>query len=145
VVSPAQAAEGYRLAVPIEVRFKDIDCMGHVNNAVFLTYFENTRIAYWRAMGRDRLRGEVAYVLARSECDYRSPATMEDTVLCHIRVAALGNSSFAFEYLLRDEPSGRVIATGRTVQVAYDYQAGRPIPLQEEFKRMVRRFEGRSL
>ena len=144
-MSPGPAADGFRLAVPIEVRFKDIDCMGHVNNAVFLTYFENARIAYWRAMGRDRLRGEVAYVLARSECDYRSPATMEDTLACHIRITALGRSSFTFEYLLRDEPSGRVIATGRTVQVAYDYQAGRPIPLQEDVRQAVRRFEGREL
>jgi acyl-CoA thioester hydrolase len=145
VVRPKGAVDGYRLAVPIEVRFKDIDLMGHVNNAVYFTYFENARIAYWRALGRNRLRGDVAYVLARAECDFRTPATMEDDLRCHIRLAALGRTSFGFDYLLRDERSGRTVAEGRTVQVSYDYAAGRPVPLPQRLKAIARRFEGRSI
>jgi len=87
----------------------------------------------------------VAYVLARAECDYRSPATLEDDLVCHTRVASFGRSSFAFEYLLRDGRSGRAVAEGRTVQVAYDYAAKAARPLDESLKEAVERFEGRPI
>jgi len=134
-------AEGYSLVVPIEVRFKDIDMMGHVNNAVYLTYFENARAAYWRALGAWTGRPERTYVLAQAECDYRSPATLDDDLGCHIRVTRLGSSSFAFQYLLRDETTGRTIVEGRSVQVMYDYDRGKPRPIDDDLRNRIRRFE----
>ncbi len=138
-------AEGYALAVPIEVRFKDLDAMGHVNNAVYFTYFENARIAYWRALGKSRVRGEVAYVLVRAECDFRSPVTMEDTLVCHTRIASFGRTSFVFEFLLKEEPGGRIVAQGRTVQAIFDYEARSVRPLEEPLKDAIRAFEGRPI
>ena len=138
-------AEGYALAVPIEVRFRDVDSMRHVNNAVYFTYFENARIRYWRAVPGIGSRREIDYILAHAECDFRSPATTEDDLACHIRVVKFGRTSFVFEYLVRDERSGRTVATGRTVQVMYDYAAARPRPLDEPFKEAIRRIEGRAI
>ena len=137
--------EGFPVAVPLEVRFKDIDCMGHVNNAVYFTYFENARIAYWKAVGLDRLRGDVAYVLVRAECDFRSQATMDDRLVCHIRVGGFGARSFRFEYVLRDENSGRVVAEGKSVQAMYDYEKKEVRPVGESLKSAISRFEGRDL
>jgi acyl-CoA thioester hydrolase len=145
VVSPPRPADGYALAVAIEVRFRDLDSMGHVNNAVFLTYFENARIAYWKAVPGIGSRREVDYVLARAECDFRSPLTLEDAPACHVRVASFGRRSFTFEYLLRDERTGRVAAAGRTVQAMYDYAAGRVKTLDAAFKDAVRAFEERDI
>ena len=138
-------ADGYALAVPLEVRFRDMDSMGHVNNAVFFTYFENARISYWRAVPEIRSRGEVGYILARAECDFKSPATIGDELCCHIRVASFGRSSFTFEYLLRDERTGRLVAEARTVQVGYDYAAAEVRPLDEGLKSAIGRFEGREI
>jgi len=145
VVTPAKSAEGFALAVPIEVRFKDIDAMGHVNNAVYFTYFENARIVYWRALGLSRPRGEVAYVLARAECDFKSPATMDDRLVCHTRIGAFGRTSFTFEFLLRDEISSRVVARGTTTQVMFDYEARSTRPIEPALKEAIRRFEGRPI
>ena len=138
-------AEGYSLAVPVEVRFRDMDSMGHVNNAVYLTYFENARIAYWRAVPGVRSRRNLDYILARAECDFRSPVTLDDELFCHIRVAWFGRTSFAFEFLLRDERTGRVAAEGRTVQVMYDYAARKAEPLDPDVKAAIAEFEGRSI
>ena len=144
-MSRAAKAEGYALAVPVDVRFRDMDSMGHVNNAVYFTYFENARIAYWRAVPGIRSRRNLDYILARAECDFRSPTTNEDDLCCHVRVAWFGRSSFAFEYLLRDERSGRIVAEGRTVQVMYDYGVRRSRPLDPELKAAIEQFEGRSV
>ena len=138
-------AEGYSLAVPVEVRFRDMDSMGHVNNAVYLTYFENARIAYWRAVPGIRSRRNLDYILARAECDFRSPVTLDDELFCHIRVAWFGRTSFAFEYLLREERTGRVAAEGRTVQVMFDYATRKAEPLDPDVKAAIEEFEGRSI
>ena len=138
-------AEGYPLSVPIEVRFRDMDSMGHVNNAVFFTYFENARIAYWRAVPAIRSRQALDYILARAECDFRIPTTVEDALTCHIRVSSFGRSSFTFEYLLRDERSGRVVAEGRTVQALYDYALGKTKPLDAALRGAIEEFEGRTI
>jgi acyl-CoA thioester hydrolase len=145
VVRDAAKAAGYSLAVPIEVRFRDLDSMGHVNNAVYFTYFENARIAYWRAVPGVRSRRSLNYILARAECDFRSPATLEDDLCCHVRVASFGRSSFSFEYLLRDESAGRVVAEGRSVQVMFDYATRRAEPLDPDVKAAIMTFEGRTI
>jgi len=142
VVKPV---EGYALAVPIEVRFRDVDSMRHVNNAVYFTYFENARIRYWGAVPGIGSRREIDYILAHAECDFRSPATTDDDLACHIRVLKFGRTSFVFEYLVRDERSLRTVATGSTVQVMYDYEAARAKALPEEFKQAIRAFEGRDI
>jgi acyl-CoA thioester hydrolase len=144
-VRQGERVDGYSLAVPVEVRFRDMDSMGHVNNAVFLTYFENARIAYWRAVPGIRSRRNLDYILARVECDFKSPVTVEDELVCHIRVASFGRTSFAFEYLLRDERTRRDVAAGRTVQVMFDYAARKPMALEPALKTAIEEFEGRTI
>src|SRR4029077_4648343 len=102
-------------------------------------------IAYWRAVPGIRSRRNLDYILARAECDFRSPTTLEDDLCCHVRVGWFGRSSFAFEYLLRDERSGRNVAEGRTVQVMFDYAVRRSRPLDTDLKAAIERFEGRSV
>ena len=119
MVSGRPGPEDFPVAAPIEVRFRDLDGMGHVNNAVYLTYFEVARAHYWRALG--------------------------DDLVCHVRVASFGGRSFAMEYLLVDRRGGRTIASARTVQAMFDYEAGKSRPLDEKIKEAVRRFEGRPI
>ena len=136
--------DDFRVATPIAVRFRDMDGMGHVNNAVFLTYFEVARAHYWRtALGEEEMTRLRTYVVARAEVDYRSPVTLSDDLVCHVRVASFGRHSFAMDYLMIEKKSGRIVAEGRTVQAMYDYQAGRSRPLDDTLKEAVRRFEAR--
>ena len=145
MVTPRLTPDAFRCAAPIEIRFRDIDSMGHVNNAVYLTYFELARAHYWRTLGEAESQRIRTYVVARAECDFLSPARLDDRLVCHVRVAAFGRTSFSCDYLLRESRNGRDIAAGRTVQVMFDYESARPRELDEEFKEAVRRFEGRSL
>ena len=142
---PRRTTEDFRCHAPIEIRFRDVDMMGHVNNAVYLTYFEVARAHYWRRLGEAESQRIRTYVVARAECDFLSPATLDDELECHLRVASFGRTSFTFEYLLRDRRSGRPVAEGRTVQVMYDYATRRPRPLDAPFKEAIRRLEGRAI
>jgi acyl-CoA thioester hydrolase len=142
----------------IEVRFRDCDPMGHVNNAAYLTYLEQARLAQWRALwgfGRvpDAPVGAAGatldsaasapldvpqtpgVILARVEVDYRVPARYGDLLDVRIGLAAVGRTSFTYEYEIVDAEA-RLVATARSVQVMYDYMAKCPVPIPERIRRL---------
>ena len=128
---------------PITVRYGDLDPQGHVNNAAFMTYMEHTRVSYIRQLGLWDGKSflEIGFILARVELDYKEPILMTDQVEVGVRVSRLGNKSLDMEYLIRDSASGRVFAEGKTVQVAYDYQSRKTIPLPKNWRDVIQEFE----
>jgi len=134
----------FPVTVPIVVRFRDIDAMGHVNNAVYLTYFEIGRVAFHQTLaGTEPLNpGGFEFILAEVTCSYRSPAHLGETLLVGIRVSSVGRKSFTFQYELRDQASGRLVAEGRSVQVMYDYGAQRSKLVSDEFLARVEALQG---
>jgi acyl-CoA thioester hydrolase len=121
---------------PVDVRFRDLDAQGHVNNAVYLTYVESARIAWWQEV-TGRPWAETGMILARTEIDYRSPAVYGDRLEVGLRCASLGRSSFVMEFRVEERGSGRLVAEGRKVLVHYDYTAGRPIPIPPELRAKI--------
>jgi acyl-CoA thioester hydrolase len=121
----------------LEVRFRDCDPMGHVNNAVYLTYLEQARFAHWRAAWGFDVEGLPAdapgVILARAEIDYRRPARYGDTLEVRISLDRIGRTSFSYSYEVVDQ-SDAIVALAKTVQVMYDYAAGRPVPLTDEMR-----------
>jgi acyl-CoA thioester hydrolase len=121
----------------IEVRFRDCDPMGHVNNAAYLTYLEQARFAHWRALWGFSLEaipaGAPGVILARAEIDYRAPARYGDLLDVRIGLVAIGYTSFTYEYEVLDA-SGGLVASARTVQVMYDYREARPVPVPDEIR-----------
>ena len=133
----------FRVHCPVEVRFRDCDLMGHVNNAVYLTYLEIARFAYWKAAGLDRIEGEISYIMARVEIDYRASANFGDVLDVGLAVTGIGRSSFTMAYEIRNQ-DGRVISTARSVQVSYDWAAGRSLPVPDAIRQRIQEFEGMS-
>jgi len=124
----------------LDVRFRDCDPMGHVNNAVYLTYLEQSRLAHWRSLwgfGTPQLPpGRPGVILARVECDYKRPATYGETLEIRLTIGELGRSSFRYEYEIVDD-KGRTVLTAKTVQVMYDYAAGKPVPIPDDIRTLL--------
>lgn len=124
------------------MRFSDCDPLGHVNNAAYSTYLEQARIALWRKQADMELRraprgagvrGE-GFILARTEIDFRSEAHDGDELEVRLSLEGFGRTSATYVYEIVHVPTGRLVAAARTVQVWYDYDAGKPVPLSEETK-----------
>lgn len=129
--------DGYRFRFPIEVRFRDMDALGHVNNAVFLTYLESARIAYWLELtGRSSLEG-IEMILARAEIDYRSPAYYREQLDVGVKIATMRRSSFSMQFRIVERSGARLVAEGRKVLVHYDYAAERSSPIPDELRRRI--------
>jgi acyl-CoA thioester hydrolase len=128
----------------IDVRFRDTDAMGHVNNAVYLTYLEVGRQTYWARFSPGDY-GEVPFVVAHVAIDYRSPARVNEVIRVYLRTSWIGGSSFGMEYELRERGSGRLIVEARTTQVTYDYANDCAMPVPESIRRALEDVEGRPL
>ena len=121
----------------MDARFSDMDGMGHVNNAVFLTYFEEARMAYWmHVMGRKDLSG-MDMILARVEVDFRSPLMAPQTVEVGVGCASIGRTSFVLEQDMHEVSTGRLVAEARKVLVHYDYASLRAVPITPEMRAMI--------
>ena len=107
---------------PVSVRFKDIDALGHVNNAVIITYFEEGRKAFFLDHFNDGDPTAFNFILARMESDFIKPVRLTHTPEVRMWVEFIGRTSFGFIYELVDSRNADAIfARGRSVQVCYDY------------------------
>ncbi len=141
----------FRYRHPIEVRYADTDALGHVNNAVYLSYFEAARAGYYVAlMGTPFGTGEDAerhtFLIAEAHINYRAPAYFGEPLVAECRVAWLGHSSFGVEYRVVSEGSpiapARLIADGETTQVMYDIKADRVTRVPPDLADRIAEYEG---
>ena len=138
--SAGQTLIRYRL----RVRFSDCDPLGHVNNAAYLTYLEQARIVLWgkqlgwtsrrAAMGGPRGEG---FILARAEVDFRAQAHDGDELEVRLALTGFGRSTATYEYEVVDLTGHTVVAAAKTVQVWFDYDAGKSVPLSDELKAVL--------
>jgi acyl-CoA thioester hydrolase len=110
----------------LQTRFNDYDSKGHVNNAVYLTYFELGRVQAWLAAG-----GEVDgdFILAEAKISYRSPALMGDPLDLEVTTAEIRTKAWVWRYRILDPRDERLVAEGETVQVMFDYEARKTVPI----------------
>jgi acyl-CoA thioester hydrolase len=135
--------EGYRFVHPQEVAFRDLDVFGHVNNAVYLTYIENARIGYVRdVLGVESLDG-LLLIVASVKIDFRSRATLGETLEVGARVSRVGTRSFDLDHELRG-PESRLIAEAQTTLVTFDYENDQTMPVPPEWRERIESYESRS-
>jgi acyl-CoA thioester hydrolase len=135
----------FRYRHQLHTRFRDCDLFGHVNNAVYLTYMEEARWAYWRELTgsfpHDRLPG---LILARVECDYLRPLRAGERLDIWIGTTRIGRSSMTLDCEMLDE-HGQAVAKGSAVVVAYDYAVAAPVPVPDWARARIEEYEGRQL
>lgn len=124
-----------------EIRFRDIDLLGHVNNAVYLSYLEQTRIAYLSGLG---LRGsKPSTILVANEIDYLRPVLLQDKLEVKMACVAIGNKSlvFAYEILANDV----LAAKAKSTHVWFDLEQNQTSIVPENAVALLEAFEGQKL
>lgn len=113
--------DGFHVVVPVPVAWGDMDAFGHVNNTVYLRWFETARIAYFERVGFGG--GPIGPILARTSCRFRLPLAYPDTVLTAARVSELQDDRFLMVYRVVRQDGRALAADGDGLIVAYDYEA----------------------
>lgn len=124
--------DGYPYSCPIQVRWRDLDAFGHVNNATFASYLEMARTEVWTKLlgGREALA--IPFFVKRLQIDYRRPIALEHEVRVWLRVGELRGASFTFEYVV--EADGKVAAEAVTRLACVDKASGRPVPIEGDVR-----------
>jgi acyl-CoA thioester hydrolase len=148
--APADCAEmlaAYPVVTEVQVRWHDMDVLGHVNNVQYFDYFEMGRISYLEKMGvwqPETGWTGMGVILASTSCRFKTPVTYPDTILVGTRVCALATDRIMIENLAVSREQGVVVAEGKAVIVSYDYEKKRKKPWSEEQRAAITRLEGRE-
>ena len=137
--------DGFRHMLPMDIRFSDLDAMGHVNNARYMSYVELGRIQYFRDLGLwNGLPRDIGPIMAKATIDYKSPLDLDDErIEVYTRCVRLGNKSYDMEHRIIGYRAGnaKLAAQAVIVLVAFDYQAGQSITLPDDWRAAIIAYE----
>ncbi len=136
---------GIRYFHPMEVRYGDLDPQGHLNNAKFLTYFEQGRIGYFEELGlfsKGQSFMDIGVIVADIHIKYRAPVYLGARVKVGVRTTALGNRSMTVQETVEDQETGKLYADGSVVLVTFDYHSHQTMPVPADWRRILIDYEG---
>ena len=117
----------------IYVRFSDIDVMGHVNNAVYLNYFESARMDFFnQLLGKNWDWINNGIILLKNEIEYLRPVVLHDEPLIQLFVEKLGTKSFVLGYEL--SVNGELYTRGSSTLVCFDYTKKMTVEIPEDLR-----------
>jgi acyl-CoA thioester hydrolase len=134
---------GYRFVTTQEVTFRDLDAMGHVNNAVYLTYIENARLAYMREVLGVESVDDLLVIVAKVDIDFRSRAGLGEVLEIGTRVSRIGTKSFGLDHEIRGS-DGRVVASALTTLVTFDYRGDSTMPVPDLWRERIEAYEAKE-
>ena len=123
-----------KFSIDLPVQFRDIDVMGHVNNATYLQYMETARVELARRLGQVREGFRAGFIVASVRCEFKKPITDERRVSVSVWVSRIGDRSWDLDYSIHG-PRRIQYAVGRTTQVAYDYKTKSATKISGKLKR----------
>ena len=137
------AMEGYRYSRVQDVVFRDLDGLGVVNNAVYLTYIETARLGYMVEVLGIRSLEEIGVIVAKVDIDFRSPAGLLESLQVGARVPRVGTKSLDMDHEVRGE-DGRLVAEAATVLVSFDYERRAPVLIPDEWRERILTYEAEA-
>jgi acyl-CoA thioester hydrolase len=135
--------EGYRYSRTQDVVFRDLDGLGVVNNAVYLTYIETARLGYMVEVLGIRSLDEIGVIVAKVDIDFRSPAELLESLQVGARVPRVGTKSLDMDHEVRGE-DGRLVAEAATVLVSFDYERRAPVLIPDEWRERIQTYEAEA-
>ena len=129
--------------VPWQVIFRDVDAFGHVNNAVYLTYFEWARTRLWFELTGGGNPMDISFIVARAEIDFKAQIELEPIEIA-VRIGEMRTTSFDTVYEIRNRNGKQIAATGKVVVVLFDWKRNGKTQITDGLREKVRKLFGRE-
>lgn len=138
--------ESYPVVIQLPVQWGDQDAFGHVNNCIYIRWFESARIAYADRTGLTSLMSaqKIGPILAAVACNFRRQLNFPDTVEIGARISRLGRSSMTMEHLIVSQSQQSAVADGDSTIVCFDYASNKPIAIPDPIRQAVEQLEGKT-
>jgi acyl-CoA thioester hydrolase len=137
---------GYPVIIEQVVDWGDMDSFQHVNNVVYIRYFENARVEYFQRMDWKTYLAEtgIGPILGTVQARFRRAVTYPDTLQVGVRVVSMDVDRYTMDYRIVSTKQNDLVTTGDTVVVTFDYRNGTKTAIPEEMRKRIERIEGKS-
>ena len=136
----------FHCSLPVQLRFNDVDVLGHVNNTVYFSFYDTGKAVYMsEVLGRKIDWHHVETVIANVECTYLAPIYFNEKIEVMTTCIGISHKSFILLQMLRETETGEVKSLAKTVMVCYDPEKKETMELSEEWREKLQEFEGRKL
>lgn len=133
-------------SIPLQIRFNDIDILGHVNNTVYLSFYDTGKAHYFQAVRKGSMDWrKVDTVIANVNCSYISPILFGDDIEVFTRCLSVHDKSFRLQQLIRSRKSGEVKSICETVMVSFDPATAKATHVPGYWRQAMTEFEGHAL
>jgi len=127
--------------IPVQIRFNDIDSLGHVNNAIIQEYFDLGRVHYFKSVFSGQVNWTTfAAIIASIKTDFAAPIFINDQLFLKTKVTHIGNKSFNLSQHLTDEKNN-IKAICESVMVGFDHKTQGSTPITEEWRKLISKIE----
>ena len=132
--------------VPVQLRFNDVDVLGHVNNTVYFSFYDTGKAHYFTAVRGEQMDWKhVDTVIANVNCSYIAPIFFRDKIEVLTTCLSISEKSFRLLQMLREINTGEIKSVCETIMVCFDISTGKSVAVAEEWRRQLSDFEGREL
>lgn len=136
----------FRHSIPVQIRFSDVDMLGHLNNNVYLSLFDLAKLRYFSAVyGTDVTATHLCLVVVNINCNFLAPAFLNDSLEVWTRVVSIGHQSIKLEQRMVERSTGEIKCIANTVMAGFDPQSMAGQPIQQEQINLLEKFEQHSL
>lgn len=137
----------FKFYFSIQVRYGDLDPQWHVNNAKFLTYFEQARFGYLVELGLwdGRSFMDLGLIVADVHISYKAPIVLGQKVRVGVRVSKIGNKSLTYACQMEDGETHAILAVAEIIGVSYNYHTHATQPVPEDWRQKITKYEGATL
>ena len=149
----SEEKEIYKHSIPVQLRFNDTDALGHVNNSVYLSFYDLGKSDYFNTIrGLEIKQRDVDVVIAHIDVDFIAPVFLNfiapvflnDHIAVQTRVSAIGNKSFSLKQRIVDQETGEEKCVCHTVMVGFDFETNTTKPISKEWREAIELYEGHS-
>lgn len=132
----------YMFSMKLDIRWSDMDEMRHVNNAVYLTYFEQARVYYFQEACAWNWK-EIGVILASAHVDYLRPVVFPNPTFAYVRTSRIGTKSFQLDYLITSIVNDveELTTTGYTTMVLFDYDTNKSVAIPDFLRARIEGYE----
>lgn len=136
----------FRFKMKLDIRWSDMDEMRHVNNAVYLTYFEQARVYYFHEACEWNWQ-DIGAILANAHIDYLKPVVFPNPTFVYVRTSKLGNKSFETRYMITSIVNGveELTTTGYATMVLFDYATNASVAMPDYLRDRIKNYEQAEL
>lgn len=132
----------FKHQIPIQLRFNDIDPLGHVNNSIYFNFFDLGKTGYFETIWKQNIDWQKSdVVIASCHADFLLPIFFHEKVAVETAVTHIGNKSFKMEQRIVNTENNTIKCVCSTVMVSFDIKTGESKPVPGEWKQAIIDFE----